>query len=554
MDVSKNLRIFALMKRLIGIIVVGAMVLLMGCSGDKAQRLQQLEQLEQQNRSGEPMLNDSLAEDLVSYFDRHGDANERMRSRYILGRTYYCLGELPRALELYNEAADCADTTSADCDFAKLSRVYAQRAAIFHSQVQPRSQLEDLRKAEYYAWKDKDTLQAIECYAQQADAYEYLHISDSVISVTEECKRMFIDIGRLDRANQILARVILPYVKMKDFQRAKICIDAYDSHSGFFDDKGNISEGREIYYHIKGEYYLAIHKLDSAENLFRMELRDGKDLNNQIAGCKGLQMVYERRGLSDSIAKYAKLGYELNDSAYSDSEMQNIQKLQASYNYNHQKQLAEQSKRDAERLRIIFVSIVIVILVVAGSAFALYRAKKLKTLAEYQQNIEELGKIQSELQELCGEDADIPALIAKKNEEICDLQRKVSEYKKSQADKEKANLEDRLSHSIVVSQLSDLLNDNPVRQASREQIRQVTNLINEQIPAFYNALNSSVVLRPVEYEVCMLIRCHFKPSGVGKLLGLDEAYVSNVRRRILYKVYGIEGNPKDLDERIMAIG
>ena len=81
--------------------VVGAVVLLTGCGGNKAGMLQQLEQLEQQNRSGQPMLNDSLAEDLVSYFDRHGSANERMRSRYILGRTYYCLGELPRALELH---------------------------------------------------------------------------------------------------------------------------------------------------------------------------------------------------------------------------------------------------------------------------------------------------------------------------------------------------------------------------------------------------------------------------------------------------------------------
>ena len=126
-------------KRLIGIMVMGAVVLLAGCGGNKAQMLQQLETLEQQNRSGQPMLNDSLAEDLVSYFDRHGDANERMRSRYILGRTYYCLNELPRALEIYNEAADCADTTSADCDFSKLSRVYAQIADIYHRQFQPRT-------------------------------------------------------------------------------------------------------------------------------------------------------------------------------------------------------------------------------------------------------------------------------------------------------------------------------------------------------------------------------------------------------------------------------
>ena len=54
---------------------------MMGCTGDGVQMRQQLEKLEQQNRAGEPLLNDSLAEDLVEYFDRHGDANERMRAK-----------------------------------------------------------------------------------------------------------------------------------------------------------------------------------------------------------------------------------------------------------------------------------------------------------------------------------------------------------------------------------------------------------------------------------------------------------------------------------------
>ena len=147
------------MKKLVYcIICLWIIGLSIGCNGDKAQMLQQLEQLEQQNRSGQPMLNDSLAESLVNYFDRHGDANERMRSRYILGRTYYCLDELPRALEMYNEAADCADTTSADCNYKVLSRIHAQSANIFHKQVQPRSQLMELRIAEYYAWKGCDSL------------------------------------------------------------------------------------------------------------------------------------------------------------------------------------------------------------------------------------------------------------------------------------------------------------------------------------------------------------------------------------------------------------
>ena len=45
---------------------------------------------------------------------------------YILGRTFYCLGELPRALETYYEAADCADTTASDCDLRQLGLCYVE--------------------------------------------------------------------------------------------------------------------------------------------------------------------------------------------------------------------------------------------------------------------------------------------------------------------------------------------------------------------------------------------------------------------------------------------
>ena len=525
---------------------------LIGCGGGEVQR-RQLAELEEQNHSGQPMLNDTLAETLVAYFDRHGNANERMRAKYILGRTYYCLGELPRALETYYEAADCADTTASDCDFAKLSRIHAQSAIIFNLQVQPRSQLKELRLAEYYAWKGLDTLQAIECYAQQADAYDFLHLPDSIIFITNNCVKLFKRLGKIDRASQIVFRNIEPYFCKGDILNSWLCIQEYERNSSFFTETGNITSGHEIYYYVKGQYYLKINRIDSAEYMFRKELREGKDLNNQIAGCRGLQKVFELKKNSDSIAKYANLGYILNDSAYSLSEMQNIQKLQVSYNYNHHKQLAEQSKREAERSRIIFISLTAFLLLSGGVAFAFYRSKKQKKLAEYRQNIESLSKIQSELQELCGDDGDVPALIARKNQEINYLQSQISEFQKRQTEKDKANLENRLVLSTIVLHLNDLLKENPVCPASRDEILQITNLINEQIPGFYHTLNTPKVLRPVEYEVCMLIRCHFKPSAIAKLLNFDDAYVSNLRRRILHKVFGIEGNPKDLDERIMAI-
>ena len=529
---------------------------MMGCTGDGVQMRQQLEQLEQQNRAGEQLLNDSLAEDLVEYFDRHGDANERMRAKYMLGRTYYHLGELPRALETYLEAADCADTTSADCDYKVLSRIHAQSAMIYNLQVQPRSQLEELRLAELYAWKGKDSLQAIECFAQQAEAYQFLNNSDSVIIIRELAADKFCEIGREDRAAQTLGVTALVLFDTQEMQKAKRYLELYETKSGNVDENGNVSEGREIYYYVKGLFFYHTNHIDSAEYFFRKELCEGKDLNNQIAGSKGLQKIYEKKKISDSIAKYANLGYILNDSAYSLSEMQNIQKLQASYNYNHQQFLAEKNARKAERTVawLVVVSALFVVLLLAIYLFyQKYKADKERAQAEYRLNQSKLEEAQSELLELRERNQDADALINKRAEEIKALQKRIDEYQNRQDSYDSATLEDRIDNSEIVKELNALLELNPVQSATQSQMRELKKFINEQIPCFYESLNESQVLRPIEYEVCVLTRCHFKPASICKLLNRSDGYIANLRKGILLKVYGIKGSPKDLDERIMKM-
>jgi len=66
----------------------------------------------------------------VDFFDRHGTANDRLLAHYLMGRAYHEQGEAPMALQCYQQAAECADTTAADCDYAQLSRVYAQMSLI----------------------------------------------------------------------------------------------------------------------------------------------------------------------------------------------------------------------------------------------------------------------------------------------------------------------------------------------------------------------------------------------------------------------------------------
>lgn len=471
-----------------------ALGLTIGCAGDGAQMRQQLEALEQQNVSGEPMLNDSLAESLVSFFDKHGDANERMRAKYILGRTYYCLGELPRALETYYEAADCADTTASDCNFAKLSRIHAQRAAVFNLQVQPRSQLKELRLAEYYAKKGKDTLMAIECFAQQANAYDFLHKPDSVVIIREKAYSMFLKIKKNNLASQTLGSAIPSLLENHNIEKAKVFIDLYENHSNLFDENGNIEKGREIYYSIKGRYYLANHQLDSAEYMFRKELRDGKDLNNQIAACTGLEKVFEQRKNSDSIAKYAIRAYEWNDSAYSLSEMQNVQQLQASYNYNHHKYLSEKRKLEAQVAWLLFALALLALLLI-GIIFG----KKYHVL-------------------------------------------------------KKAAFDYRLKNANITRRLRTMANSNPPQYPDYNDWKKLRSLVEKEIPSFYETMNKNATLTDMEYDICLMTRVQILPNEMARLKNCVPSYVSNIRKSLLKKVFGREGSADEFGIEISNIG
>ncbi len=526
-------------------------IVLSSCSGDGSQMRAQLEELERQNRADSVMTNDSLAEQLVKYFDRHGTPNERMRAHYILGRTYADMGEAPAALEAYLEAADCADTTQADCDYAKLSRIHAQSARLYNSQIQPRSQLEELRLAQYYAWKGHDTLMAIECFAQTAEAYSLMHMPDSVISIREKAYHMYKSINKIQDAARVLGSAITASVECKDIQRARRYIDIYETSSGIINSEGEVIQGRKMYHYVKGKYYLLTDQRDSAEAQFRCLQREGHTLNHQIAASKGLQELYERLKKPDSIAKYANLGYQLNDSAYSLSEMESLQRLKASYNYNRNKLLAEQKTSEAREAWFVLFLIIAIVTITALTVavlFSNYKKRKQLELLRYQNDLDNLGKAQEELMELRSEEKkELEGIIQKKDQQLVKLQQIVAQHRK-EIDQDAQ--EERLASAPVIKRFHEYLEDNPPKAATANDLKELRNLINETIPSFYGHFQ---MLRFPEYNICMLIRARFSPSQVCKLMGISETYISNLRKRILFKAYAIQGSAKDLDERILAI-
>lgn len=91
--------------------------------------------LKAENKAYVPLNSDSVAKDLVSYYNTWGNANERMMAHYLLGCVYRDKGDSPRAIDSYLDAIARADTTSKDCDFRALCRIYAQMAGIYYEQL-----------------------------------------------------------------------------------------------------------------------------------------------------------------------------------------------------------------------------------------------------------------------------------------------------------------------------------------------------------------------------------------------------------------------------------
>ena len=160
------------------------------CSGNHSLRQQQLNDLQAQNQADTVFRSDSLQKILVDHFNHHGTANEQMLANYLLGRAYADMGESPKALQAYHDAAEYADTLN-DCDYSLLMRVHAQTADLFFRQYLPNLSLQEIDLACACALKSNDSLSYALCKEQKVRAYYQLGENDSILMVSNDVHSIY---------------------------------------------------------------------------------------------------------------------------------------------------------------------------------------------------------------------------------------------------------------------------------------------------------------------------------------------------------------------------
>ena len=512
----------------------------------------QLLRLMAQNKCDTVFHSDSLQLILTDYFDHHGTPNEKMWVHYLLGRAHYDMGEPLSALSDYDQAALCADTSSTDCDFNNLYRIYLNKSLLLYYQNMPREILCALDEARQAAIKAHDTLATIQCFVKKAMAYERLEKTDSMAAVGFVASCMYRDYGRDDMAAMALAWVIPFNVENGDYPLAARNIKEYESNSGLFDENNEILRGKEHYYYVKGRYYLGIGEIDTAESLFRKCMQAanleetekvGKENYNCMhAACKGLYEMYKNIGNPDSMAKYASLSEEYNDSLHARSYFENAQQLERMYDFNRKEKRARKTEIDNLKMKSHLKSVLLCLtfIMISGSIaiFLLRKALRLKQEELKSNDMKQKVTLEEKDQQL-----------KQLNDEIRQLNDKMEEKVESDSLKE---TNQKLFNTEIYKEILEILKQTK-NVISAEQWKTLERMYSREHPKYYAFVNSAEKLSAIDRRMCWLIRLGLKPKDISAIMGMDKSNVSNARSRIYKKLFGEEGTGKDLDSRLLGI-
>lgn len=508
------------------------------------------------NKACITFTSDSVMKEVVDYYEDHGSANQRMLANYVLGCVYRDLHEAPMALEYYNKATEQADTTAADCDYGTLYRVYSQMGILFDKQYLPYQLLDAFGKAEKYAYLAKDTFNAIVNYQNRSSAYYYLGNTDSVIAINLHAASLFKQIG--DDYNAMIALGCNSdyYLEKQDTIKAKKAFEAYFS-TGY---EGNLEyeDSKAYVLCLKGCYYLFVNKLDSAYANLSLSLKLCKSYSVKAATTKTLAQYYAKVNQPALAMKYALQSSEYNDSSLMEARKNQLQQMQAMYDYGRNQEIARMAEQKATRstqMNYMVVFACVILLLFLSYIYRKQLVLKKKRIAVskllYEDSLLKLKRLQDEKAKLVAEnDNKLFQVIMEKENTIDKLKAEISDIQDKYSLTSVSNVELTLMDSSICKKIK-FIEVHPRKKMSDEDWKELADTVEKTIPNFIPRLKNK--LNDKDYQICLLIRLGFSTSLIARLLGLSDAAISKSRKTMLKKLCGKIGKPKDFDKYVLQI-
>ena len=503
--------------------------------------------------AGVRFTSDSAIRAVADYYDRHGDGNHRMFSKLLLGCVNRTIGNDTEAMLNLEAAAACADTMADDCRYDLLGQVYGHLSQVYLDEYMPRNVIRASRLCYRYSMKAGDTLTALSGLDHISNAYIFMGQPDSAVAITLRSSRLFRESGYIEASAISQAKLIEIYLNRGDMDNAARCMAVFDRDSRVINADGDAEPAYQGIYYVKAIYNVCANRLDSAAYwLGKIRQIDNPSLNIREAEAYAAWQMYEKMGAKDSALKYANISSERSDSLTKELMKNTCSVVQAQYERTSLGRQVADKALEAERMKTTVLALLLILLT-ALSVFTYIirkrRAEVRRRELRHRQDIDTLTRTQTELQQLLTlTEEERDTLVKEKREAIERLQsmetlrRHINE----------ATVEERLANSGIAQRFRQIAG-NPLCQPSAEEWQALRSMINSEVPGFYSTLNNGHVLRPDEYDLCILLRLHFKPLEISNLTGISQKSVSAMRRRLLQKVLGHDGKPGEFDDFIMRI-
>ena len=518
--------------------------------GKSTQMRYQLVYAKGMNKGYVDFTTDSLMKEIVDYYDNHGTCQQQMLAHYLLGCVYRDLGDSPASLSCYNDAVEKVDTTSSDCDYKLLTRVYEQQGALFLSQSMPQNALSAYQKAEKYAWIAKDTLSAVLSYEHLGNIYEYMDNMNKVIEVYENASRRYRQYGYPVQAARALGGAIQALILTKQYAKAKKYMDVFEAESGYFQKDSCYSYiNYSHYYYLKGLYCLESHS-DSAKYWFTKCQEFAKTNNNKSFSAYAWYLYYIKHQQMDSVAKYSEQAFAYNDSANLDMERDLMQKMQAIYDYDRWKNVAHNEEIKATRANLtLLVSILVSVsvIIIGILTFLVYRKKRKLELQEKEEQENQIRQqIYNTKQELellrTVNDRKIADVIKEKEQTINKLKEDLKDIRDKYSNSSLSDVDILLKESSIYKRIK-YLELHPKETMRENDWIELEETIEQLIPSFIPLLKNR--LNVMAYRICLLVKLEISTSSIAILLGLSSSAISKYRKVMLEKLCGRSGKPKE---------
>lgn len=304
---------------------------------------------------------------ISDYFEKHGNLVDKMRAYHYLSSAYRDLHDSPNAILYDLKAVEVSEQAETN-DTMMLEKIYSQLSTLYRRQLNISRSIE-MAKKHYEVSSDK-----IWAAMDIANAYYFDGDYTSALQYYNECYPLLIKDSTFIYHPSLHSELLDRYSKLGYMEKADSIYGILMSLS-----KSELPSNFNV---AMGKYFLYKDMPDSAIVYYKRETDSCFPISYRCDAASALMKCYDMKGGVDSIAKYAILYAQLNDSVVSDRKFEQARNADAEYRYR--RNVEEETrilKRDEMLRKRIFATILVsVITILGGCVFYFYRRKRLLEL------------------------------------------------------------------------------------------------------------------------------------------------------------------------------